>query len=390
MGNRCTQDATLCLNSTFTDELYVVTDVPRLPGQWPNAISVFDDEYVSAQALEEAGMCPNHINRIDRDSTPVSPGKENFDHNSCEGSPFTNEPGGRESCSAEAASAPHDPEWWNKSLLPGWAKLQSEKIVMQKKQTSTHIAPLRLDTEIFLDGAFWSDELDDSEASGDMRKTLDGDFESATSPQQPEPAEARAGVSEKTVEDIPCVRGQPRKKSVTFQSNALLVSCRSMLASDPDERAQQSDTTPTFPDASRHVAAETPCGSGASSHVVGNWRWDRPNHDGSGARSPANCITEQACCELVCMNLKGELKRVCATRRPLGVKFSKQAARSSMWSAVEKWDLAVCCVQPGSHADELGLQIGWLIKEVDCQDFDNQPDSAKRALREGLARLPDC
>lgn len=60
------------------------------------------------------------------------------------------------------------------------------------------------------------------------------------------------------------------------------------------------------------------------------------------------------------------------------------------WGDPQKCNLAVDQVTRDSHAAKIGMEVGWLIKEVEGEDVSNNVELAQRALIEGMAKLPEA
>jgi len=81
----------------------------------------------------------------------------------------------------------------------------------------------------------------------------------------------------------------------------------------------------------------------------------------------------------VAFDIEGLEKKVQILQRPLGAVFSK---RSSGPLTIRK-------VQPESHAEQLGLQVGWAVKSLGGMDVSNMTfEQTQDAMKSGLMRLP--
>lgn len=77
--------------------------------------------------------------------------------------------------------------------------------------------------------------------------------------------------------------------------------------------------------------------------------------------------------------VNGATIKVAVQRRPLGAEFSKRLTGP----------VKISKVQPNSHAAELGMKSGWIIKTVGGEDVSKKTlEQIQRAIKSGLSELP--
>merc|ERR1719198_1048833 len=87
---------------------------------------------------------------------------------------------------------------------------------------------------------------------------------------------------------------------------------------------------------------------------------------------------ESQCFQLTFV-LNGEEKSVLILRRALGLQIGKTGSKPCK----------VIKVRPGSYACELGIEVGWILKEIDGEDVSKKPlEEVQEMMKKGLMTLP--
>jgi hypothetical protein len=95
-----------------------------------------------------------------------------------------------------------------------------------------------------------------------------------------------------------------------------------------------------------------------------------------------NSMTEKAPSLELVFEVDGAKRRVLVHRRPLGAEFAKGLMGGP--TKIRK-------VNPNSHAAELGMEKGWIIKAIGSEDVSNQKlQNTQNILKNALMSLPLC
>jgi len=87
--------------------------------------------------------------------------------------------------------------------------------------------------------------------------------------------------------------------------------------------------------------------------------------------------------EVIVLDWMGHEEKVHIGRQPLGAKFVKKPSRSRRERVI------ISHVAEGSQAEDLGLQVGWVIKAVAGEDMTGKSfEETQQALTDGMAVLP--
>lgn len=104
--------------------------------------------------------------------------------------------------------------------------------------------------------------------------------------------------------------------------------------------------------------------------------------EGSGTPSSreARPLTKESEVMELVFDVDGDDKKVQIFTRPLGAEFSKRGSKPARINKVHL----------GSYACELGLKVGWAVKEIDGEDMRPKTfEEIQKVLKYGLRRLPE-